>query len=72
MELHSYDINPKYSKSVAYFSMEYGLETLWTYSGGLGILSGDHIRGASDVGLKMVGVGLFYINFRYYFKEAFR
>jgi len=54
-------------KQVAYFSMEYGLETLWTYSGGLGILSGDHIRGASDIGLKMVGVGLFY--FHGYYKQ---
>lgn len=49
-------------KTVAYFSMEYGVDILQIYSGGLGILSGDHIRGASDVGLKMVAVGLFYLN----------
>ena len=47
-------------KTIAYFSMEYGIDILRTYSGGLGILSGDHLRGASDMGLKMVGVGLFY------------
>ena len=48
-------------KTIAYFSMEYGFDTLKIYSGGLGILSGDHLRGASDIGLKMVGVGLFYL-----------
>lgn len=49
-------------KTVAYFSMEYGIDILRIYSGGLGILSGDHLRGASDLGLKMVGVGLFYLH----------
>lgn len=49
-------------KTIAYFSMEYGIDTLQIYSGGLGILSGDHLRGASDIGLKMVAVGLFYLN----------
>ena len=49
------------NKTVAYFSMEYGIETLKIYSGGLGILSGDHVRGASDLGLKLVAVGLFYL-----------
>lgn len=49
-------------KTVAYFSMEYGIDILQIYSGGLGILSGDHVRGASDIGLKMVAVGLFYLN----------
>lgn len=45
----------------AYFSMEYGLtECLQTYSGGLGILSGDHLKSASDLGLPLVGVGLLY------------
>jgi len=48
-------------KTVAYFSMEYGIETLKIYSGGLGILSGDHLRGASDLGIPIVGVGLFYL-----------
>lgn len=49
-------------KTVAYFSMEYGIDILQIYSGGLGILSGDHVRGASDIGLKMAAVGLFYLN----------
>ncbi len=50
------------NQTVAYFSMEYGIDTLRLYSGGLGILSGDHLRGASDIGLSMVGVGLFYLH----------
>ena len=46
---------------IAYFSMEFGLaESLRTYSGGLGILSGDHLKSASDLGLPLVGVGLLY------------
>ena len=46
---------------IAYFSMEYGLtESLRTYSGGLGVLSGDHLKSASDLGLPLVGVGLLY------------
>jgi len=46
---------------VAYFSMEYGLtECLRNYSGGLGVLSGDHLKSASDLGLPLVGVGLLY------------
>jgi len=46
---------------VAYFSAEFGLhESLRTYGGGLGILAGDHLKSASDLGLPLVGVGLFY------------
>lgn len=46
---------------IAYFSMEYGLDvSLPIYSGGLGILSGDHMKTASDMGLPLVGVGLLY------------
>jgi starch phosphorylase len=46
---------------VAYFSMEFGVhECLPIYSGGLGILSGDHLKSASDLGIPMVGVGLLY------------
>lgn len=46
---------------VAYFSAEYGLaECLQIYSGGLGILSGDHLKSASDLGLRFVAVGLLY------------
>ncbi|MDR1239612.1 MAG: alpha-glucan family phosphorylase [Treponema sp.] len=46
---------------VAYFSMEYGMDvSLPIYSGGLGILSGDHMKTASDMGLPLVGIGLLY------------
>ncbi|MGH2457509.1 MAG: alpha-glucan family phosphorylase [Chloroflexota bacterium] len=46
---------------VAYFSAEFGLhESLPIYSGGLGVLAGDHLKAASDLGLPLVGVGLFY------------
>ncbi|MCL2043665.1 MAG: alpha-glucan family phosphorylase [Treponema sp.] len=46
---------------VAYFSMEYGMDTsLPIYSGGLGILSGDHMKTSSDLNLPLVGVGLLY------------
>ena len=46
---------------VAYFSMEFGLhESLPIYSGGLGILAGDHLKSASDLGLPLVGVGLLF------------
>ncbi|MBI4367860.1 MAG: alpha-glucan family phosphorylase [Candidatus Omnitrophica bacterium] len=57
------------NRTIAYFSMEYGIDILRIYSGGLGILSGDHLRGASDLGLKMVGVGLFYLH-GYYEQEV--
>lgn len=47
--------------TVAYFSMEYGLDQcLPMYSGGLGVLSGDHLKTASDLGLPLVAVGLLY------------
>jgi starch phosphorylase len=46
---------------VAYFSAEFGLhESLPIYSGGLGILSGDHIKSASDLGVPLIGITLFY------------
>lgn len=46
---------------IAYFSMEYGLhESLPVYSGGLGVLAGDHLKSASDLGLPLVGIGLLY------------
>jgi starch phosphorylase len=49
------------SRPVAYFSAEFGLhESMPIYSGGLGILAGDHIKSASDLGIPLVGVGLFY------------
>jgi starch phosphorylase len=46
---------------VAYFSMEYGItDALPLYSGGLGVLAGDHLKTASDLGVPLVAVGLFY------------
>jgi glycogen phosphorylase len=46
---------------IAYFSAEFGLhESLRIYSGGLGILAGDHAKSASDLGIPLVGVSLFY------------
>lgn len=48
-------------KKVAYFSAEYGLnEVLPIYSGGLGVLSGDHCKSASDLGIPFTAIGLFY------------
>ncbi len=47
--------------SIAYFSAEYGLhESLPLYSGGLGVLSGDHLKSADELGLPLVGIGLAY------------
>ncbi|MCA9266453.1 MAG: alpha-glucan family phosphorylase, partial [Planctomycetales bacterium] len=49
------------SMPVAYFSAEFGMhESAPIYSGGLGVLSGDHIKSASDLGVPLVAVGLFY------------
>jgi glycogen phosphorylase len=53
---------------VAYFSAEFGLdESLPVYSGGLGILAGDHLKAASELGVPLVGIGLFYR--RGYFRQ---
>ena len=47
--------------SVAYFSMEFGIhESLPLFAGGLGILAGDHLKAASNLGLRLTGVGLMY------------
>ncbi len=49
------------AETIAYFSMEYGIhQSLAIYSGGLGVLSGDHCKAASDLGLPLVAVGLLY------------
>src|SRR5437870_13598905 len=46
---------------VAYFSPEFGVDaSLPVYSGGLGVLAGDHLKAAGDLGVPLVGVGLFY------------
>ena len=50
-----------WARPVAYFSAEFGLhESLPIYSGGLGILAGDHVKSASDLGIPLIGVGLYY------------
>ncbi|MCU1437726.1 MAG: glgP [Naasia sp.] len=56
-------------EAIAYFSPEFGIAAaLPQYSGGLGILAGDHLKSASDLGLPLVGVGLFYRSG--YFRQA--
>lgn len=56
-----YRANPRPGECYAYFSMEFGLtSSMPVYSGGLGVLAGDHLKSASDLGLPLVGVGLLY------------
>jgi glycogen phosphorylase len=56
-------------RQVGYFSPEFGIsEALPQYSGGLGVLAGDHLKAASDLGVPLVGVGLFYRNG--YFRQS--
>ena len=58
-----YETLPGAPGAIAYFSPEFGLsEALPQYSGGLGILAGDHLKAASDLGVPIVGIGLFYRN----------
>jgi glycogen phosphorylase len=53
--------NPNAPKAIGYFSPEFGVtEVLPQYSGGLGILAGDHLKAASDLGVPIIGVGLLY------------
>ncbi len=53
--------HPDFPGTIAYFSMEFGIhESLGVYSGGLGVLAGDHCKAASDLGVPLVGVGLLY------------
>jgi glycogen phosphorylase len=59
---------PDVDMQVAYFCAEFGIsESLPIYSGGLGVLAGDHLKAASDLGLPLVGVGLLYA--RGYFRQ---
>ncbi|HEX2729488.1 MAG TPA: DUF3417 domain-containing protein, partial [Rubrobacteraceae bacterium] len=54
-------VYPDFGGRIAYFSAEFGLhESLPIYSGGLGVLAGDHVKSASDLGVPLVGVGLLY------------
>ena len=58
-----YDKNYNYPKdfNIIYFSAEFGLtECLQTYSGGLGVLAGDHLKASSDLGIPLIGIGLLY------------
>ncbi len=58
-----YQKNYNYPQSfnIVYFSAEFGLtECLQTYSGGLGILAGDHLKASSDLGIPLIGLGLLY------------
>ncbi|BCJ34626.1 alpha-1,4 glucan phosphorylase [Actinocatenispora thailandica] len=68
-DLHRYLTEPRWYQTlpadvpdaIAYFSPEFGItETLPQYSGGLGILAGDHLKAASDLGVPILGVGLLY------------
>lgn len=63
---HQHSVDPKYSKQVAYFSMEFAIhQALKIYSGGLGFLAGSHMRSAHDLRQNMVGVGILW-SFGYY------
>lgn len=66
MILHDYDFDEKYSKPVAYFSMEFAIhQALKIYSGGLGFLAGSHMRSAYDLRQNVVGVGILW-SYGYY------
>ena len=75
-DLHDYLEQPRWyqgladaPRAVAYFSPEFGItEVLPQYSGGLGILAGDHLKAASDLGVPIIGVGLLYR--RGYFNQS--
>ena len=75
--LHAYLTEPRWYQQlgpdapagIAYFSPEYGVAAaLPQYSGGLGILAGDHLKTASDLGVPLIGIGLFYLTG--YFRQA--
>jgi starch phosphorylase len=62
----TYNINPKYKQSVAYFSMEFAIhQALKIYSGGLGFLAGSHMRSAYDLQQNVIGVGMLW-SYGYY------
>lgn len=66
MVLHDYEFDPKYTTSVAYFSMEFAIhQALKIYSGGLGFLAGSHMRSAYDLKQNIVGVGILW-SYGYY------
>ena len=56
---HPYQFDPEYSKSAAYFCMEFAIDqSLKIYSGGLGFLAGSHMRSAFDTKQNMIGIGI--------------
>jgi glycogen phosphorylase len=58
---HNLSSNMTIEKPIVYFCAEFGLhESLPVYSGGLGILAGDHLKSASDLGIPLIGIGLMY------------
>ena len=64
--LHTFEIDKKYSTSVAYFSMEFAIhQALKIYSGGLGFLAGSHMRSAYDLKQNVVGIGMLW-SYGYY------
>jgi len=66
MNLHTYKIKEEYKTGIAYFSMEFAIDqALKTYSGGLGFLSGSHMRSAYDLGQNVIGVGMLW-SYGYY------
>ncbi len=66
--MYSFNLDRPIDYRIAYFSMEYGLsESLPIYSGGLGILSGDHLKSASNLCFPLIGMGLLYQ--KGYFKQ---
>ncbi|MGM0518470.1 MAG: alpha-glucan family phosphorylase [Campylobacterota bacterium] len=66
MQIEQYEFSKKYSKAVAYFSMEFAVhQALKIYSGGLGFLAGSHMRSAYDLKQNVVGIGLLW-SYGYY------
>ncbi len=66
--IYSFNLEKPIDYRIAYFSMEYGLsECLPIYSGGLGVLSGDHLKSASNLCFPLMGMGLLYQ--KGYFKQ---
>lgn len=64
-----FNVNEKYTKSVAYFSMEFGIDqSLKIYSGGLGYLAGSHMRSAYTLSQNLVGIGILW-KYGYYDQE---
>src|ERR1700760_3469054 len=58
-EIFSYSFNPDFKKSIAYFSMEFGIDqALKIYSGGLGFLAGSHMRSAYELKQNVIGIGM--------------